>query len=110
MNARTLACTALLGLAALTGCSNSSDDAQPADCKTALQREYDAHADQSTYLLTESNWPDDCDGIDPATVNNYVAAILGEGAADEMNDHLDDNLQDQEDALDDFLDTTTDTP
>jgi len=103
MNTRTAACTALLALAALTGCSSGSDShkpvADPAACEAALEAQYlraIAEGDPGGLPVYEKRGtPDDCAGLDDGDVNAFAWGIVGkhgiedlEGAVDEYASRL----------------------
>lgn len=101
MNTRTAACTALLALAALTGCSSSAPAADPAACKAALEKHLE------TLQNGEEVHPDECAGISDSDVRAYGWAIVGRHATDGLNDSLDR----WQSSVDDYVDNLpTDAP
>lgn len=84
MNARTAACTAMLALAALTGCSSDAT-ADPAACKAAMEKQFeDAMASGK-----EGNRPAECEGIDDKTLQKFVGEIASDQISDELEKSLD---------------------
>ncbi|RSO09915.1 hypothetical protein DMH26_00580 [Streptomyces sp. WAC 05379] len=85
MKTRTAVCSALLALAALTGCS-SNTEADPAACKAAMEKQF-AEAIASG---KEGSRPDACDGIDDKTLQKLAGEVVGDQTSKELEKSLDD--------------------
>ncbi|MFI8297299.1 hypothetical protein ACIGCZ_15300 [Streptomyces nigra] len=85
MKTRTAVCTALLALAALTGCS-SNTEADPAACKAAMEEQF-AEALASG---KEGTRPDACEGIDDKTLQQLAGEVIGDQTSKELEKSLDD--------------------
>lgn len=95
MRTRTALPVTLLALAALAvGCGGEAD---PAACKAAMEKQFEAAKDGK-----EGSRPDACDGVDEKTVRKYAEEIVADQTTKEVEESLDDIEKDIDDTLEEL--------